>query len=70
MFRAFPATKDCSQSRNWLVDSGVSSHMTWDKELLMDYREFETPEMVSLGDGWTVNAFGAGNVHLKMFKVN
>ena len=31
----------------------------------------ETPEKVGLGDGWTVDALGTGNVHLKMpFKVS
>ena len=40
--------------------------MTWNKELLTDYQGFETPEKVGLGDGHTVDAFGTGNMHLKM----
>ena len=63
---AFTAGKDCSDRGRWLVDSGASSHMTWDKELLTDYKEFQTPEKIGLGDGRQVDAVGAGNVHLKM----
>ena len=33
----------------WFIDSGASSHMTNNKELLSDYMELETPE--KLGDG-------------------
>ena len=48
-----------------------SSHMTRERELLINYEEFGTPHKVSLGDGHVVDALGAGNVHLKMlFKVS
>ena len=68
---AFTAGKDCSQRNRWLVDSGASSHMTWDKELLTDYQEFETPQKVGLGDGRQVDALGTGKVYLEMrFKVS
>ena len=40
--------------------------MTWDKELLTDYQEFQTPEKIGLDDGRQVDAVEAGNVHLKM----
>ena len=46
----------------WLVDSGAFSHMTWEKQLLMDYQEFAKPEKVELGDGRMVEAVGVGNV--------
>ena len=68
---AFTAGKDCSHCNRWLVDSGASSHMTWNKELLTDYQEFETPQKVGLGDGRQVNALGTGKGYLKMrFKVS
>ena len=63
---AFTAEKDHSNRDGWLVDSGASSHMTRNKELLTDYQEFETPQKVGLGDGRQVDALGTGNVHLKM----
>ena len=55
-----------SQSEQWLVDSGASSHMTRQKELLIDYVEFEKPEKVGLGVGKTVEAVGFGNVRVNM----
>ena len=42
------------------MDSGASTHTTREKRLLLDYREFEKPEMVGLGDGKTVEAVGVG----------
>ena len=50
----------------WLVDSSASSHMTNEKELLTDYKKFEKPEKVVLGDGQTVDAVGIGNVEVNM----
>ena len=55
----------------WLVDSGATSHMTREKELLTDYHHFDKPELVGLGDGRTVEAVGVGTVYLNMtFKVS
>ena len=50
----------------WLIDSGASSHMTREKELLFEYQEFKTPEKVGLGDSQAVEAIGVGNIHVKM----
>ena len=38
----------------WLVDSGALSHITPQKEFLVTYREFDTPEKVKLGNGRVV----------------
>lgn len=45
--------------------SGASSHMTREKKLLTNYKEFDIPQRVSLGDGHSVNAVGAGNVSIQ-----
>ena len=67
---AFSACNNLSKD-NWIVDSGATSHMTFQKELLTDFHEFHTPEKVGLGDGKIVEAIGVGNVHLIMqFKVS
>ena len=60
------------ETGGWLIYSGAgaSSHMTCKQELLKDYKEFQKPEKISLGDGRTVEAIGVGKVHLKMFKVS
>ena len=68
---AFAASAKLPRGTSWLVDSGASSHMTRERKLLADYKEFNAPQKVSLGDGRTVDALGAGNVHVKMlFKVS
>ena len=42
-----------------------------EKKLLTDYREFETPETVGLGNGSAVEAVGVGKVRVDMlFKVS
>ena len=68
---AFVVSTKTHKTTGWLVDSGASSHMTCKRELLKDYKEFEKPEKVSLGDSRTVEAIGVGNIHLNMqFKVS
>ena len=41
--QAFEATVSSVERGQWLIDSGASSHMTPEKELLTDYHEFEQP---------------------------
>ncbi len=65
-FNASIGSLQKSFSAQWLTDSGASSHMTRQKELLMDYVQFENPEKVALGDRKTVEAVGKGNVRLQM----
>lgn len=68
---AFAATTSITHKVQWLIDSGASSHMAQDKELLSDYKDFEKPEKVGLGDGRTVDAVGSGKVYVNMlFKVS
>ena len=40
--------------------------MTPQRERLVNYRKFDTPEKVGLGDGRIVEAEGVGNVHLNI----
>lgn len=55
----------------WLLDSGASSHMTSQVDYLTNYRTFDTPEKVGLGDGRIVEALGVCDLKLKMlFKVS
>jgi len=50
------------QTPFFLVDSGASQHITFENGMLHDFKEFETPEPVGLGDGHTVSAVGVGKV--------
>ena len=66
--REFAVPGQLPEIGKWLIDS---SHMTPQKEFLINYREFDTPEKVGLGDGRIVEAVGVGNVCLHMlFKVS
>ena len=69
---AFTASVDSTcQMDKWLVDSGASCHMTWERNILTNFRRFEQRQKVSLGDGRTVDAVGIGDVHVNMqFKVS
>ena len=39
-------------------NSGASSHMTFQKDVLSNYGKFETPELVGLGDGCILSTLG------------
>ena len=62
MFVATVGLRADTQSNDWIVDSGNSRHMTFESNVLHDYKDFETPELVGLGDGHTVSAIGVGKV--------
>jgi len=55
-----------TSASRWVIDSGATRHMTFQKELLSDYCQFKSPEAVGLGDGHTVDAYGAGRVKVSM----
>ena len=57
---------DTQQMGKWLIDSGASNHMTREKALPYEHKEFNTPERVALGDGLAIDAIGVGNIHVKM----
>ena len=59
-------SKGLPQVDKWLVDSGASSHVTSNKKVMTNFREFKKPEKVGLGDGHTVDAIGVGNVYIRM----
>ena len=66
---AFVATPDkigIKKSRDWIIDSGASRHMTWDRGQLEDYRTMDKPELVRLGDNHVVEAQGIGNVRISV----
>ena len=68
----FTVNADLPKMKKWLMDSGTLSHMTHQKEFLLDYGEFATPENVEVGDRIEVKALnGIENVRLSMrFKVS
>jgi len=53
-------------SANWIVDSGATSHMCYDRDLFVSYWELEKPEKVTISDGRSLRAIGHGTVSLTM----
>ena len=53
MFVAKVGLKASAHSSDWIINSGASHHMTFEKNVLQGYREFKASEPVGLGDGHT-----------------
>ena len=64
MFIAHEATALTAETQDegWIIDSGASRHMTFQRSIIRNYKEFDTPELVGLGDGHTVNALGTRGI--------
>ena len=54
------------QEMLWLIDSGASSHMTNNQEILSKFKAMKVPENVVLADDCTVKAQGSGIGYMKM----
>ena len=52
------------KAEEWVMDSGATMHMTWDKGVFVTYVAMEDMPNVRLGDGRTVKAEGKGSVCL------
>ena len=52
---------------DWIIDSGASCHMTWEKELFFEYREL-SGSTVKLCDGRTVEAMDEGTVRVSVYR--
>ena len=52
---------------DWIIDSGASCHMTWEKELFHEYKAL-SGSTVKLGDGRTVEAMGEGTVKVSVYR--
>ena len=64
VFIAKPDKIGIKKSRDWIIDSGASQHMTWDRGHLEDYHALDKPELVRLGDNHVVEGEGIGNVQI------
>ena len=46
LFAATTGLRAEAQKDKWIIDSGASRHMTFQEDILRDYKEFETPKNV------------------------
>ena len=49
----------------WIIDSGATQHMTFERTHLSNYTEFKKPCVVNLGDNRSILAYGKGTYHVK-----
>ena len=52
------------RNRDWIIDSGATSHMCNDRKLFVDLNDKN--EEVELGDGYTVAVKGSGRIKMEM----
>ena len=57
-------TSNCGDNVHWIVDSGATQHMTYQKNCLYDYVDFKKPCIVNLGDDRTISAYGKGSYNI------
>lgn len=51
-----------NQTEVWLLDSGASEHMTYDRSDFRDYKELATPKFVRFGNAQIARVVGVGQV--------
>ena len=54
------------KAEEWVVDSGATTHMAWDKGVFVTFAALHDMPSVRLGDGRTVKAEGKGSVRLRV----
>ena len=52
--------------RTWVIDSACSRHMTYSRDVFDDYHLLQTPSVVSIANGTSIQAIGEGSVRLKV----
>eukprot|EP00794_Sanderia_malayensis_P002818 gene2818-3255_t len=57
-------TSDREMKSDWIIDSGATQHMTFNKTMLKNYVKFQNPFVVNLGDNRTILAYGKGSCHI------
>ena len=49
---------------DWIIDSGATQHMSFERNRLSEYVEFKQPCVVNLGDSRTILAYGKGTYRI------
>ena len=52
---------------HWYIDSGATKHMTFEKDLIVDFMKYEQPSKIYLGDNRVIEAYGQGKVRLSCY---
>ena len=51
---------------SWIIDSGASQHMTPNLDLIDNYKKYEVPREINLGDNAVIRAYGCGSMSVKL----
>ena len=57
---------DCKRD-DWFIDSAATVHMSYERESFDDYKAYEDPKCVALGDNAVIFAEGEGTVRLPVY---
>lgn len=52
----------CDEFTEWVIDSGATSHITNERNVLKNYQEFDEPEEIIIADGEAIHAYGRGDI--------
>ena len=64
---AFTATAfTATNGRQWIMDSGASQHMTFERDLLTNYEKFKSPVPIQLGNDSVIHAEGKGTISMAL----
>ena len=53
------------QNDQWFIDSGATKHMTFQRNIITDYKKYDEPSKIYLGDNRVIEAYGEGKVELE-----
>lgn len=56
--------KGGKSAQTWIVDSGATNHMTFDKSQLREFEYFAVPKRVKVANGESIDILGHGNIRL------
>ena len=65
-FCFFTGIEHGMKAEEWVVDSGATTHITWDKGVFVTYAAMDDMPRVRLGDGRHMKAEGRGSVRLRV----
>lgn len=54
------------KGEDWIIDSGATSHMSYDLEIFTTYRVIPPGKTVKIGDGFSLDVTGVGSARINM----
>ena len=67
---ALATNNHAADQSEWFIDSAASKHMTFKRDALTDFVEYENPHPIGLGDDHVLLASGHGNLRVQMVDID